>query len=59
MPLEPVELIKLPAELKSQLRWLETIGKPVVAPINGARSAAAWSWHWRPTTALRPTYRAT
>ncbi|WP_280231048.1 3-hydroxyacyl-CoA dehydrogenase NAD-binding domain-containing protein [Nocardia cyriacigeorgica] len=36
MPLEPAEILELTTGLKAQLRRLETIGRPVVAAINGA-----------------------
>ncbi|MGX1775278.1 3-hydroxyacyl-CoA dehydrogenase NAD-binding domain-containing protein [Nocardia brasiliensis] len=36
VPAEPAEILAVTTEFKSQLRRLETIGKPVVAAINGA-----------------------
>ncbi|QLY30463.1 3-hydroxyacyl-CoA dehydrogenase NAD-binding domain-containing protein [Nocardia huaxiensis] len=36
IPLDPAEILAIAGELKAQLRRLETIGKPVVAAINGA-----------------------
>lgn len=57
-PDDAEQILTMVAEVKGQLRTLETFGRPVASALVGAALGGAWRSRWPPTTGSASTRRA-